>query len=169
MIHALFFSLLVLLAGPCWSETLFGAVIGVSDGDTITVLDSANLQHKIRLSGIDAPEKHQPFSARSKENLSRLVFGQKVIIEWHKRDRYKRMVGRVLVNGQDVNLEQIRAGMAWHFKRYKGEQPSMERIGYASAENEARAVQRGLWRDPHPVAPWEYRRLGDARPGRPLR
>jgi endonuclease YncB( thermonuclease family) len=129
----------------------------VSDGDTITVLDDGNTQHKVRLSGIDAPEKRQPFSARSKENLSRLVFGQSVIIEWHKRDRYQRMVGKVLMNGQDVNLEQVRAGMAWHFKRYDGEQPISDRIAYADAENEARAARRGLWSDPEPLPPWEFR------------
>lgn len=88
----------------------------VSDGDTITVLNTGNTQHKVRLSGIDAPEKRQPFSARSKENLSRVLVGHSVTVEWHKRDCYKRLVGKVLVNGRDVNLEQIKAGMAWHFK-----------------------------------------------------
>jgi endonuclease YncB( thermonuclease family) len=79
----------------------------------ITILDPDHYQHKIRLSGIDAPEKRQAFGTRSKENLSRLVFGQNVAVEWHKRDRYERIVGKVLLNGQDVNLEQIKAGLAF--------------------------------------------------------
>ena len=88
---------------------LVGRVIGVADGDTITVLGSNRVQHRIRLAGIDAPEKSQ-------------AYGQVSKLEYHKTDRYGRTVGTVLVNGRDVNLEQIRAGLAWHYKQYQGEQ-----------------------------------------------
>lgn len=149
---------LLLLAAASPAETLVGRVVGVRDGDTVTVLDANQRQHKIRLSGIDAPEKGQPFGTRSKEHLSRLAFGKGVAVEWHKRDRYKRMVGKLLMNGQDLNLEQIRAGMAWHFKKYEAEQSLSERIVCANAENEARMARRGLWRDVSPVPPWQFRK-----------
>jgi endonuclease YncB( thermonuclease family) len=81
-----------------------------------------------------------------------------VTVDWQKRDRFDRIVGKVMVDGQDVNLEQIKAGVAWHFKRYEKEQPLEDRLAYAQAESEARADQRGIWREPQPVAPWEFRR-----------
>ena len=95
-----------------------GRVVGVSDGDTITVLDRAKVQHKIRLAGIDAPEKGQAFGNASKENLSRLVFDSQVEAHCHKKDRYGREVCKVLRGATDVNLEQIRAGMAWWYREY---------------------------------------------------
>jgi endonuclease YncB( thermonuclease family) len=94
------------------AATLTGKVVGVSDGDTITVLDAAKTQHKIRLAGIDAPEKAQPFGQKSKEHLSDSVFGKQVQVEYTKTDKYGRTVGKVLVNGMDANLEQIKAGFA---------------------------------------------------------
>jgi len=92
---------------------LHGRVVAVADGDTITVLDSAKQQHRIRLAGIDAPEKGQPFADRSRKQLAKGIHGQDVIVEWHKRDRYGRLVGVVITFGHDLNREQIRAGMAW--------------------------------------------------------
>ena len=79
------------------AETLTGMVVGVADGDTITVLDANREQHKIRVAGIDAPEKAQPFGQRSKESLSAMVFGKEVDVQWHKHDRYQRIVGKVMV------------------------------------------------------------------------
>lgn len=95
------FLLLVLLAGSVHAETLTGRVIGIADGDTITVLDANRQQHKIRLQGIDAPEKAQPFGERSKQSLSQMVFGKDVRVEWDKRDRYDRIVGKVWVQPAD--------------------------------------------------------------------
>lgn len=136
-----------------------GAVIGIADGDTITVLDSAHAQHKIRLSGIDAPEKAQPFGQRSKQSLSSLVFQQRVTVEWSKQDRYGRIVGKVITpNGTDANLEQIKRGLAWHYKQYEREQPPADRVVYGQAEEEARGSRVGLWSDAQPVPPWEYRK-----------
>lgn len=88
-------------------------VVHVADGDTITVLDAGKVQHKVRLAGVDAPEKAQPFGQRSRESLEDLVAGRTVIVETHKKDRYGRYVGKVILNSRDVNLEQIRRGMAW--------------------------------------------------------
>ena len=87
---------------PLHAETLRGKVIGVSDGDTITILDADKIQHKVRLAGIDAPEKSQAFGEHSKQHLGNLVFGKVVSVEWNKTDKYGRTVGKVLVNDQDA-------------------------------------------------------------------
>jgi endonuclease YncB( thermonuclease family) len=148
---------LLLVALTCTAATIEGKAVGVSDGDTITLLDAEKVQHKIRLSGIDAPEKKQPFGQRSKESLSDLVFNKPVTVETDKQDRYGRKVGKVLVNGQDANLEQVKRGMAWHYKAYEREQPSIDRKVYADAETEAKAAQLGLWAEAEPTPPWDFR------------
>ena len=99
------------VAVACQAITIDGHVVGVADGDTITVLDGANRQHKIRLAGIDAPEKSQPFGHCSKESLSDLVFSKTVTVEIEKVDRYGRQVGKVLVDGADANLAQVQWGL----------------------------------------------------------
>ena len=134
-----------------------GQIVGVSDGDTVTLLDAQKKQWKIRLLGIDAPEKKQAFGQRSKQHLSDLVFNKQVVVEYYKRDRYGRTLGKLLVDGADVNLEQVKAGMAWHYKRYEKEQPPDERVSYAEAEERARAGRKGLWVDAEPVPPWDWR------------
>jgi len=151
-------TLLLALACNANAETITGRVVGVADGDTITVLDARQVQHKIRLAGIDAPEKKQPFGNRSKESLSQLAFGKTVDVETIKRDRYGRQIGKVLVNGQDVNLLQVERGMAWFYRQYQREQSPNDRRLYEAAEDAAKANKRGLWQDSAPVAPWESRR-----------
>lgn len=148
---------LLLAALTCTAATIEGRVVGVADGDTITVLDSTNTQHKIRLSGIDAPEKAQAFGNRSKQSLSDLVFSKAVTVDTDKRDKYKRNVGKVLIDGVDANLEQVKRGMAWHYKAYEREQPPADRRAYSDAEDAAKAARRGLWTDVEPVPPWEFR------------
>jgi len=140
------------------ADELQGQVVGIADGDTVTVLDASDTQHKIRLKSIDAPERGQAFGQASKRNLSALIFGKLVTIQFSKRDRYGRIVGRVIFNGQDICLEQVRSGYAWHYTEYEREQSPAERRAYAEAEAEAREQKRGLWRDSSPVAPWDYRR-----------
>lgn len=144
---------------PCaHAETFTGTVVGVADGDTITVLDNQFHQHKVRLVGIDAPEKKQDYGQRSKQNLAVMVFGRSVSIESRKADRYGRMVGKVIVDGTDVNLRQVEAGLAWHYKTYEREQEPGDRAAYAAAETAARADRRGLWAIPAAQPPWEFRR-----------
>jgi endonuclease YncB( thermonuclease family) len=109
----------------------------VTDGGTVTVLDAGKVQHKIRLTGIDAPEKAEPFGQRAKQNLSIWVFGKKVLVETDKLDRYGRTLGKVMVNGFDANLEQVKAGFAWHFKAYEREQPAQDRQVYLRAKGRA--------------------------------
>jgi endonuclease YncB( thermonuclease family) len=132
----------------------------LADGDTIAVLDDTNTQHKIRLSGIDAPEKRQAFGNVSKQRLAEQVAGRPVAVEWAKVDRYGRKVGKVLLDGLDCNLAQIRRGLAWHYKQYQREQSPTDQQNYAEAEIEARAAKQGLWRDDDPMPPWGFRHQG---------
>ena len=140
-----------------YPDTIHALVVGVTDGDTITVLDADQRQWKIRLAGIDAPEKRQAFGQQSKQALADRVFDRRVIIEAGKRDRYGRTVGKVIAAGEDVNLKLVRKGLAWHYKKYEREQSVPDRLHYARAEQDARRNQRGLWQQPEPVAPWDYR------------
>lgn len=139
------------------AETYTGRVVGVTDGDTVTVLDSSNTQHKVRLAGIDAPEKKQAFGQASKQNLSNLVYDKTVTIETSKRDRYQREVGKVIINGRDANVKQIEAGLAWHYKKYANEQSSADQQTYAAAEVQAQQGGRGLWNESNPTPPWDFR------------
>jgi len=157
-----FTRILLLLAFllPCLAlaDTLEGKVIGVTDGDTVTVLDASNMQWKIRLMGIDAPEKKQAFGTKSKERLADLVYDKQVTVEYSKKDRYGRTVGKITVNGIDANLEQVKAGMAWHYKKYEKEQSPEDRFAYSRVEDEAHSAKRGLWSDPSPLPPWDWRK-----------
>jgi endonuclease YncB( thermonuclease family)/methylphosphotriester-DNA--protein-cysteine methyltransferase len=134
-----------------------GQVVNVHDGDTITVLDKDNKKFHIRLQGIDAPELKQARGAESQANLSRMVMGKQVSIVWTKVDKYRRTVGTIMLNGKDMNIEQVKAGMAWHFKKYADEQDPKDRVTYAKAEEDARAAKLGLWQDPNPTPPGDYR------------
>lgn len=153
-------TLVLCLVWQAQADTLTGKVIHVQDGDSITVLDDTRTQHKIRLSGIDAPERGQAFGNVSKESLAEQVAGQSVAVEWDKVDRYGRKVGKVLLAGMDSNLVQIKRGLAWHYKQYEREQSPADRQSYAAAEVEARAAKLGLWRDAAPLPPWHFRRNG---------
>lgn len=174
MFRSLTFVILAFAAGTTLAATQsFDArVIGVSDGDTVTVLDSNHLQYKIRLAGTDALEKGEPFGEKSKQNLARMVMGQDVRIEWDKRDRYGRIVGKIwatpmshpcTTRGEpcprtlDVGRAQLTVGFAWHFKKYEMVQSEEDRLAYAFDEQEARVRKAGLWSDPDPVSPGEWR------------
>lgn len=110
------------------AETYTGRVVAVADGDTVTVLDSINTQHKVRLAGIDAPEKKQPYGQVSKQHRASLVFDKTVTIETTKLDRYRREIGKVTANGRDANLKRLEAGLAWRYQKYADEQPSLDRL-----------------------------------------
>ena len=140
------------------AAALTGRIVSIVDGDTVTLLDANLQQHKIRLSGIDAPEKRQPFGNRSRLHLGALVFGRQVTADCPKTDRYKRAVCRIEVDGIDANLAQLEAGMAWHYKAYAREQRAPDRRRYAQAEDRARDARQGLWADRAPMAPWDFRK-----------
>lgn len=129
---------------------LTGKVVGIADGDTLTVLIDRK-PVKVRLEGIDAPERSQAFGARSREKLSELVFGKTVRVVTYGTDRYGRTLGVVYIDGENVNAKMIESGLAWHYKRYSSD-AELDRL-----EREARRAKRGLWSDPAPVEPWNWR------------
>jgi endonuclease YncB( thermonuclease family) len=129
-----------------------GKVVGIADGDTITVLDDEKAQHKVRLLAIDAPESKQPYSQLSKQALAKKVFGKRVQVHWRDKDAYGRLLGLVKVAGHNVNLEMVSEGWAWHFVRYS------KAKAFAAAEVKAREEQVGLWAGDEPIAPWDWRK-----------
>lgn len=134
-------------------HTITGKVVSVADGDTITVLEGRT-QHRVRLYGIDAPERSQAFGARAKEFVSRLAFDQTVRLLVRGTDRYGRIIAEALLaDGQSLNQEMVRTGFAWWFKRYAPNDCALEKL-----EREARTAKVGLWADLAPTPPWEYRR-----------
>ena len=152
--------LLALLAAPAWStqaaaEVITGRVVSVADGDTITVLVAGNRQVKIRLADVDTPERGQPWGKRAKQATSALVFGRQVTVQMLKKDKYKRWVGRVTVEGKNVGQELVAAGDAWVYRKYSRDQELI------ALEQQARDQNRGLWALPaaQRVAPWDWRRL----------
>jgi endonuclease YncB( thermonuclease family) len=141
---------------PAHAETLSGKVVRILDGDTVEVLDANRRTQRVRLAGIDAPESKQPFGAKAKRALSELVAGETLTIDWHKRDRYDRLVGTLMLDGANVNLALVSAGYAWWYREYAGEQSSTDRRLYEAAEKAARRDGVGLWADPRPIAPWDW-------------
>ncbi len=136
-----------------------GWVVKVHDGDTLTLKEEATgFEQRVRLAGIDAPEKGMPFADASRDALSSRVQGREIIVHWHKRDPYGRLVGKVLLDRQDVNLELIRRGLAWHYTRFQQEQSSEDRVLYAQAEEAARQQGIGLWQEADPIPPWAWRK-----------
>lgn len=140
------------------TATITGRVVAVADGDTLTVLDPQRVTHKIRLIGIDAPEKAQPFGAVSKQHLAELVFERDVQVQWEKKDRYGRTLGKVLLNGTDVNLRQVTDGMAWWYRHYARDQEAADQARYSEAEAWAQRGRMGLWSMDAPTPPWEWRK-----------
>ena len=149
----LLLALTLLFSLATHAETIEGRVVGVSDGDTLTVLDAGNTQFKIRLAAIDAPEKAQAFGQRGKEQLSDICYGKHAAVTVVDTDRYGRTVGEVVCDGTHANEAMIKSGLAWVYRKYaKG-------YGHLYAfEDEAKTAKRGLWADPNPTAPWEWRK-----------
>jgi endonuclease YncB( thermonuclease family) len=140
------------------AKTIEGLVVGVADGDTITVLDQQKNTYKIRLQGIDAPEKKQAFGEKSKQSLHDLVHGKQVRIEYDKEDKYGRIVGKITLDDLDICLQQLMLGMAWHYKKYQNEQSVADRVVYNDAELKSKSLKLGLWADETPMPPWEFRK-----------
>jgi endonuclease YncB( thermonuclease family) len=137
---------------------LAGKVVGIADGDTLTISDSSNAQRLVRLAGIDAPEHGQAFGAESEKHLTDLVLGENVNLDCSGEQSYGRLVCKVLLtNGEDVDLDQVKAGMAWDYKQYLYSQTPGDRQAYAAAEDAARESRLGLWSDAHPVQPQDFR------------
>jgi endonuclease YncB( thermonuclease family) len=127
-------------------------VVSVHDGDTLTVLVEKR-QVKVRLTDIDAPELKQPFGSRSRQSLAELCFGKEAALDVRGQDRYKRTLATVTCAGTDANAEQVRRGYAWTYARFaRADSPLF------GLQSEARSAHRGLWAEPTPVAPWDWRR-----------
>jgi endonuclease YncB( thermonuclease family) len=159
------FIILVLIAcsivPSAMADTITGKVVSIADGDTMTILDSANVQHKVRLAQIDAPETShgknkpgQPFGNDSKQSLAGMTFGKIVIASCADTDRYGRSICGIVVDDLDVNREQVRRGMAWVYRRYVHDKSLYQ------AEEEAQIAKRGLWSQSSAVPPWEWRKQG---------
>jgi len=142
---------LLLSASSAYAD-IRGRVVSVHDGDTLTVVIDRR-QVRVRLTDIDAPELGQPFGTRSRQSLSELCFGKQAALDVRGQDRYKRTLAQVTCEGTNANSEQVRRGYAWTFTRYASKDSPLH-----SLQNEARAAHRGLWSDPAPVAPWDWRR-----------
>lgn len=128
-----------------------GKVVGITDGDTLTILVDRETV-KVRLDGIDAPERRQPFGDKAREKLGELTFGKAVTVHSKGKDRYGRTLGTVLAGGESVNLKMVEAGLAWHYKQYSKD------ATLSRAEYDARKAGRGLWGEKNPVPPWEFRK-----------
>jgi len=145
---------LVLLASPVLAADFTGKVVGVLDGDTIEVVHNGRPE-RIRLNGIDCPEKGQAYGRRAKEATSDLAFGKDVTLKRYGLDKYGRTIGDVILpNGQVLNQELVRAGLCWWYRKYAPDNATLQTL-----EAEARAAKVGLWRDPDPIPPWVFRRL----------
>lgn len=133
------------------AQTLKGKIIKVSDGDTVILLDSDNTKHKIRLHGIDAPEKGQPYGNRAKEYLSGLIFDKTVKVDSKGTDQYKRVLGVIYFGDTNINAEMVRSGYAWSYKYSKDKY-------YIKLQEKAKADKRGLWKDKNSIDPWLWRK-----------
>lgn len=153
-LRILLFSLALLCAcGTAAAQTFRVKVVRISDGDTFTGLNRDNLQLRFRLLGIDTPEKNQAFGTKARTRLSDLIFGDTITVDVRKTDGYGRFLAYArTTDGRDVSLELLREGLAWHYTQYDSSET------YRAAEAEAREHRRGLWADPAPVAPWEFRK-----------
>lgn len=129
-----------------------GRVMEVADGDSIKVMSKGDYYY-IRLAYIDAPERGQPFSKKSKKYLSDLIFEKLIFIKAHGQDKFRRLVGEVFLEKKNINREMVRAGMAWEFKQYSEDRE------LASLQAMAKDAKRGIWSKNDPKPPWEYRKL----------
>ena len=149
----LFLLSLLLLSLTLFSAEIIGKVVGVSDGDTITVLDDMDKgRFRIRLDKIDAPEQKQCFGINAKNHLVSLIFGKQVKVIYRKKDRYKRILGIVYLQEKEINLQMVKDGFAWHYSYFDNTK------SYIEAEQKAKQNKSGLWIQENPVTPYEFRK-----------
>lgn len=151
-LKVLFLALVIFLVAGANAATLRGKCVAVTDGDTIKVLVN-NQEIKVRLNGVDAPEKKQPFGTQAKKFTSNFCFGKDVVVYSTGNDRYGRTLGWVYVGNRSLSREIVSAGFAWWYRQYAPHNLTLQ-----NAETSARTAKRGLWIDPHAIAPWEWRK-----------
>jgi endonuclease YncB( thermonuclease family) len=154
--------LIILTPLSVWAQEWTGTVVGISDGDTLTVLNNQKRQVKIRMAEIDAPESKQAFGTQSRKSLSDLCFKKSVVVDDHGKDRYKRTLGRIKCEGIDANAEQVKRGMAWAYRQYLTDQ------AIATFEEGAKLARIGLWTEENPTPPWEFRHGGKSPKKKPI-
>lgn len=154
---------LLILIACCWTSIasaagdLNGVVVGISDGDTLTILVERK-PVKVRLAEIDAPESKQPFGNRSRQSLAAICHRKSAQVTWQSHDRYSRVIGQVQCAGIDANAHQVSSGMAWVYDRYSKPASPLYRL-----QDDAKQARRGLWVDANPVPPWDWRRNQSSR------
>ena len=138
----------------------------VVDGDTVHVVNKAGKKFKVRLTGIDAPEKNQPYGLAATYKLTEILINKLVLLKSKPNngkpytiDRYKRVLAKIILDGKDINLSQVLTGYAWHFKRYQKQQSPSDRELYSEAEIDAKKNELGLWEEKNPIAPWKWRKM----------
>lgn len=144
---------LLFCALPLSAAELTGTVIYVYDGDTVTLRTEDGSKHKIRLYGIDSPETKQAYGQAAKLALWRMVFKQVVTVEYTKKDRYGRIIGKIKKDGENINAEMVLRGSAWHYVRYAPKDLLLKQ-----SESMAKSEDMGLWQDTQPMPPWNYRK-----------
>ncbi|MBM3116270.1 thermonuclease family protein [Jeongeupia naejangsanensis] len=137
---------------------IHGTVVGIADGDTLTLLDADRREYRLRLAFIDAPEKAQPYGNAAKQALSDRVYRKVVDAEVIDVDRYQRGVVLIRLDGEDINYAQVKDGLAWHYTRYAGKQSRSDFEAYEAALQAARTGRLGLWQQPGAEPPWDFRR-----------
>jgi endonuclease YncB( thermonuclease family) len=158
---------IIFILSICFVRADFTAkVLRVVDGDTVHVVNKAGKKFKVRLTGIDAPEKNQPYGLASTYKLTELLINKWVLLKskpdngnLYSIDRYNRVLAKVILDGRDINLAQVSSGYAWHFKRYQKQQSSIDSELYSQAELYAKKNELGLWGEKNPIAPWKWRKI----------
>ena len=143
-------------------ESVEGKVTRIIDGDSILVTDSKSVEYEVQLEGIDAPEIKQEFGKEATDGLSKLIKDKTVRITWKEKDNFERLLAQVYDGDKQINIEMLKSGMAWHFKRYNKDEE------LSKAEATAREAKKGLWAKDSPIAPWDYRKDNKA-PDKPLK
>lgn len=153
-------SILLLIGLPTAGQELMpfidGVVTSVTDGDSFAIKSDQGKTFHVRLHGVAAPEKQQPFGAESHRKLSAKLLGKTVRVYFKLTDTLARALGKVIIDDEDVGFEQINSGLAWYYTLYINELSDDDRLTYSQAFDEAKKLGKGLWRDPRPVSPWAY-------------
>lgn len=139
-------------------KEVFGRIVRVTDGDSVTLLSADNTRITIRLAGIDAPESRMPYGHAAQAHLAGLVLNKEVVAVTRKHDRYGRTVATLFIGTKDINLRMVQAGMAWHYKQFESVLDKSIARKYAQSEQTARFEQQGLWQQPNQQAPWDWRK-----------
>lgn len=143
---------LLLLAVSSQAATVSVKVVGITDGDTVTVIDNTKKSYKVRLDQIDAPERRQAYGNRAKQHLSALVYKKTVMMDWNSKDRYGRILGTLFYQGKNINYQMVADGYAWAYTKYLRNQI------YLDAQKVAKRERLGLWSDENPIPPWDWRK-----------